>query len=163
MSARGGGGCWHAAVVDASQVALDFWVVPLGPERLSAVAAELLADGHDSPALREIAALPRGDAVRERELFADGLRQLGVFIDGPRAARDLQMRRWACQALNGTMARAELVRRVRGLLDFDDLMPGAIRALGIICHGDVDRFDDIVLGRALREVVETLDDESRVM
>jgi hypothetical protein len=154
MSPPTGCRCWHAAGVDPSQVALDFWVEPSTPQRLCAVAADLLADGHDSPSLREIINRPYGNV---REVFEEALRELGVYVDGAHEARIRQVRRWSCQALNGTMSRADLVLRVRGLLEIDDQMPWAIRALGILCHGDADRFDDIVLGRALKDVVETLD------
>ncbi|MFI8916552.1 hypothetical protein ACIGW4_33770 [Streptomyces sp. NPDC053513] len=51
----------------------------LRPEDLPMIAAHALADGHDSPALRELAGLPhRSDATEARELYLQALNELDV-------------------------------------------------------------------------------------
>jgi hypothetical protein len=136
---------------------LDYWIVPLAPERLPMMAAHLLADGYDSPALREIAGMPTADVVVLREVFVEALRQLGVVVDGLREAQLLQFRRWVGQTLDETMPRAELVMRVCGLWEFDELafgegLPGAVRGFGLMCHSDEGRSMTVGFGGVLREV-----------
>lgn len=51
----------------------------LRPEDLPMLAAHALVDGHDSPALRELAGLPRrSDAAEVRELYVQALSELDV-------------------------------------------------------------------------------------
>ena len=51
----------------------------LSPKELPMLAAHALADGLDSPALRELAGLPRrGDESEIRELFVQTLHELGI-------------------------------------------------------------------------------------
>jgi hypothetical protein len=51
----------------------------LPPEELPMLAAHALIDGHDSPALRELAGLPRrSDPAEARELYVLALRELGI-------------------------------------------------------------------------------------
>jgi hypothetical protein len=47
----------------AAQVAVDYWHEPLVPESLPMVAAQLLAHGYDSPALRECAGIRIDDVT----------------------------------------------------------------------------------------------------
>ncbi|MCL8013438.1 hypothetical protein [Streptomyces sp. AS02] len=51
----------------------------LSPEELPMLAAHALVDGRDSPALRELAGLPRrSDEAEVRELYVLALRELGM-------------------------------------------------------------------------------------
>jgi hypothetical protein len=53
----------------------------LHPEDLPMLAAHALVDGHDSPALRELAGLPRrSDATEVRELYVQALSELDVLL-----------------------------------------------------------------------------------
>ncbi|MFL1901977.1 hypothetical protein ACJWDR_23150 [Streptomyces tauricus] len=53
----------------------------LPPEELPMLAAHALADGRDSPALRELAGLPRrSDSAEVRELYILALRELGITL-----------------------------------------------------------------------------------
>jgi hypothetical protein len=43
----------HGRVVMPTQVAVDFWLGPIPPEDMPMIAAQMLADGHDTPATVE--------------------------------------------------------------------------------------------------------------
>ncbi|MER7575553.1 hypothetical protein [Streptomyces sp. NPDC126514] len=59
----------------------------LPPEELPMLAAHALVDGRDSPALRELAGLPRrSDATEIRELYVQALHELGVPLPDKEAA-----------------------------------------------------------------------------
>ncbi|MET7983309.1 hypothetical protein [Streptomyces sp. NPDC005281] len=59
----------------------------LPPEELPMLAAHALVDGHDSPALRELAGLSRrSDATEIRELYVQALHELGVPLPDEEAA-----------------------------------------------------------------------------
>lgn len=68
------------AVVDRLQgSAWQYVAEVLRPEDLPMIAAHALVDGHDSPALRELAGLPRrSDATEVRELYVQALSELDV-------------------------------------------------------------------------------------
>lgn len=68
------------AVMDRLQdSAWQYVAEVLRPEDLPMLAAHALVDGHDSPALRELAGLPRRSDVTEvRELYVQALSELGV-------------------------------------------------------------------------------------
>lgn len=143
--------------MDVLQVALDYWTVPLAPERLPMVAAQLLAEGYDSLALREAAGMPVDDVVALREVFAEALRQLNVFVEDVRQAQVRQIQRWARDVLAGTLTRNDFVALIHGLWEFDEVafddgLPAAVRELALICHVDEGRTSGDEFSRALREV-----------
>lgn len=80
--------------MDATQVALDYWLEPLSPESLPMLAAQLLTDGYDTPALQESAGMSADDVVGVRLAFVEALRQLGVYIDSREDAQIRQLRPW---------------------------------------------------------------------
>ena len=147
--------------MDAAQVALDYWLEPLTPESLPAVAAELLADGYDSPALRETAGMPPGDVVCVREVFVRALREMGVHVDSREDAQVRQLRPWVRQTLDGSLTRAELsarvgrIWRIRDLVDHDRF-PAAVVNLVLACLGDDSRVDDAKFVGALRGAGQAL-------
>lgn len=66
------------------------------PEDLPMLAARALADGADSPALCELAALSRrSDPVEIRELFASALTELGITLPSYEQAGRRDLRRLA--------------------------------------------------------------------
>jgi hypothetical protein len=80
--------------VDASQVGHDYWLASLTLDSFPMAAAQLLADGYDSLALRESAGMPAEDVVEVREVFVRALTQLGVYVDSREEAQMAQLRRW---------------------------------------------------------------------
>jgi hypothetical protein len=80
------------AVMDRLQdSAWQYVAEVLHSEDLPMLAAHALVDGHDSPALRELAGLPRrSDADEVRELYVQALRELDVHLpDQETAGRHL--------------------------------------------------------------------------
>jgi hypothetical protein len=73
--------------VRPDQIALDYWLGPIQPEQMPVLAARLLAEGHDSSALRDAAALAPGDDPGTiRDLLRQALAELGVWIPDRAAA-----------------------------------------------------------------------------
>jgi hypothetical protein len=59
----------------------------LPPEELPMLAAHALVDGRDSPALRELAGLPRrSDEAEIRELYVQALHELDIPLPGEETA-----------------------------------------------------------------------------
>ncbi|MEV6379766.1 hypothetical protein AB0M31_10170 [Streptomyces sp. NPDC051773] len=76
----------------------------LPPEGLPMLAAHALVDGRDSPALRELASLPRrSDETEIRELYVQALHELGVPLPDEETAG-----RWLLVSLAVGLANAEL-------------------------------------------------------
>ncbi|GGX27924.1 hypothetical protein [Streptomyces lomondensis] len=76
----------------------------LPPEELPMLAAHALVDGRDSPALRELAGLPRrSDETEIRELYVQALDELGVPLPDEETAG-----RWLLVSLAVGLANAEL-------------------------------------------------------
>ena len=71
----------HNLAVLPADVAIDFWLRPIAPENMPMIAAQLLlADGYDSPALRDAAGLCARDDPRDiRSAFQQALVALSVF------------------------------------------------------------------------------------
>jgi hypothetical protein len=81
------------AMDELQRAAWEYVAGRMFPEDLPMVAAQALADGADSPALCELAALSRRSDPREiRELFASALADLGITLPSHEQAgrRDLQ-------------------------------------------------------------------------
>ncbi|MEU5786139.1 hypothetical protein ABZ754_00230 [Micromonospora purpureochromogenes] len=70
------------------QVVVDRFIAgEIGSERLPLLAAEALAEGSDSPALRELAGLSRADVREARDLFMvppESLVRLSLIMMPPR-------------------------------------------------------------------------------
>jgi hypothetical protein len=76
----------------------------LPPKELPMLAAHALVDGRDSPALRELAGLPRrSDETEIRELYVQALDELGVPLPDEETAG-----RWLLVSLAVGLANAEL-------------------------------------------------------
>jgi hypothetical protein len=77
----------------------------LPPEELPMLAAHALVDGRDSPALRELAGLPRrSDETEIRELYVQALHELGMPLPDEETAG-----RWLLVNLAFGLAKGELV------------------------------------------------------
>lgn len=80
------------------------------PEDLPMVAAEALVNGHDSPALVELACLHRTDTRDAPALFRTAIAELGLVenSDAAWSAREVEVRRrrvgWAATSLLPTTA-----------------------------------------------------------
>lgn len=129
------------------QIALDYWLGPIQAEDMPVLAAQLLAEGHDSPALREAATLgPGDDAETIRGLFQQALAQLGVWIPDRAAAEHAAAVSLARALLDSELSTAECARQVRRIWDFDDViypvLPPSTEELVFMCwlHGD-DEYD----------------------
>jgi hypothetical protein len=76
----------------------------LPPEELPMLAAHALVDGRDSPALRELAGLPRrSDETEIRELYVHALHELGIPLPDQETAG-----RWLLVSLAVGLAKGEL-------------------------------------------------------
>ncbi|BAU88188.1 hypothetical protein SLA_7322 [Streptomyces laurentii] len=75
------------------------------PEELPMLAAELLAEGVDTPTLCELAGLSRRADVRDiRDTFEQAVREAGIGFPGRVLARRHAMRRIAARLVDGEIA-----------------------------------------------------------
>ncbi|WP_051778190.1 hypothetical protein [Kitasatospora phosalacinea] len=81
------------------------------PEDLPMIAAEALAAGPDTPALRELAGLPRNAASDDvHDAFAQALAECGLPLPDPATARRHALRRLAVRLVDGPVDLAELTQ-----------------------------------------------------
>ena len=77
----------------------------LPSEELPILAAHALVDGRDSPALRELAGLPRrSDSAEVRELYVAALRELGITLPDEETAGRCLLVRLAFRLANGELS-----------------------------------------------------------
>jgi hypothetical protein len=107
----------------ATVAARDYWLVPLATEAMPETAAQLLAAGHDSQALRDVAGMmPSADPRDVRDTFVRALREMGVWMaDRATAEEDLAVE-LASDVLGDRVTLEETIRRVREVWDFDDVI-----------------------------------------
>lgn len=120
------------------QVAVRFWLDPIPAEDMPMLAARMLAEGHDTPALRRVAGLGRGDAPPDiREEFGRALAELGVWIPDRGAAELAVGISLARELLNGGLSIAECSARACSVWDFDDViyphLPDDLEELVLMC------------------------------
>ncbi|MEU8543930.1 hypothetical protein AB0C52_28725 [Streptomyces sp. NPDC048717] len=78
-------------------------------EDLPMIAAEALAAGADTPALRELAGLPRRADPRDiRDVFEQALREAGIGLPEPGLARRHALRRAAARLVAGAIEPVDL-------------------------------------------------------
>lgn len=83
------------------------------PEDLPMAAAEALARGVDSPALRELAGLGKGSATTEIEdLYRNALAELGIASPGQREAVRWWLGELAKELVQGKLTVAGLARKI---------------------------------------------------
>ncbi|MFF7444432.1 hypothetical protein [Streptomyces sp. NPDC008122] len=86
-----------------------YQVVQVCPEDLPMAAAQALAIGMDTPALCELAGLPRHADPRDiRDTFEQALQELGIKLPDHRLARRYALRRLAARFIAGEVDPAEL-------------------------------------------------------
>lgn len=103
------------------------------------LAAWMLAEGHDVPALRRAARHSRRDDPHDiRQEFGQALEELGAWLPDRGAA---ELAAGICLAralLSGAVTVAECSRRALGTWDFDDViypgLPGNLKDLVLMCH-----------------------------
>jgi hypothetical protein len=145
--------------VQPDQVAVGYWLDPIPPEDMPMLAARMLAEGHDTPALRRAAGFARDDDPRDvREEFQHALAELGVWIPDRDAAELAAGISLARELLSGGLPIAECAGRACGIWDFDDViyprLPGDLMELVLMCwlHGgeeyDVNGGDERLLAAA---------------
>lgn len=106
-----------------SQIAVDYWLCPIPPENMPMLAAQLLAAGHDSPALRQAAALTSGDhPATVRSTFEQALVELGVRIPDRVAAEQAAAASLARALLDGRLSATDCARQVRRMWDLDEVI-----------------------------------------
>jgi hypothetical protein len=128
----------HDRGVQPDQVAVRFWLDPIPPEDMPVLAARMLAEGHDTPALRLAAGFARDDDPRDvREAFGRVLGELGAWLPGRGAAELAAGISLARGLLSGGLPVAECSGRARGIWDFDDViypvLPGDLEELVLMC------------------------------
>jgi hypothetical protein len=69
-------------------------------EQYSEIAADLLVDGYDTPALRELAGYPRNDLQGSRDLWFQVRDELGKPFEDDGLARRMLVRRWLQQIVD---------------------------------------------------------------
>ncbi|MCX4917036.1 hypothetical protein [Streptomyces sp. NBC_00687] len=95
------------------QSAWQYVAEVLPPEELPMLAAHALVDGRDSPALRELAGLPRMSDVTEiRELYARALHELGIPLPGEEAAGRLLLTSLAFGLARGELSPKDVADRL---------------------------------------------------
>lgn len=99
------------------------------------LAAQMLAEGHDAPALRRAAGYSRRDDPRDiRQEFGQALEELGAWLPDRGAAELAAGMCLAHALLSGALTVAECSRRALGTWDFDDViypgLPGDLKDLG---------------------------------
>lgn len=141
------------------QAAIRFWLDPIPPEQMPMLAAQMLAEGHDTPALRQTAGYTRHDDPRDiREEFGRALDELGTWLPG-RAAAELAAGTCLARALlSGTLTIAECSRRASGLWGFREVISGGLpdhlKDLVLMCflhdteHYDANGGDERLLAAA---------------
>jgi hypothetical protein len=73
--------------VEPREAAIRFWLDPIPPEEMPMLAARMLAEGGDTPALRRAAGYSRRDDPRDiREEFGQALDELGAWLPDRGAA-----------------------------------------------------------------------------
>ncbi|MGW1511345.1 hypothetical protein [Streptomyces sp. NPDC002394] len=81
----------------------------LRPEDLPMIAAHALVDGHDSPALRELAGMPRrSDATEVRELYVQALSELDVPLPDEETAGRRLLVSLALSLVHGVLSPKEV-------------------------------------------------------
>ncbi|VXC22570.1 hypothetical protein [Arthrobacter sp. 8AJ] len=73
------------------------------PEQYSEIAADLLVDGYDSPALRELAGYPRNDPQGTHDLWSQVRDELDKPFEDDGLARRMLVRRWLQQIVDGIL------------------------------------------------------------
>ena len=119
----------HDWAVLPGEVAVDFWLRPSLAEDMPGLAAQLLAEGHDTPALRLVARCAVSDDPHHiRDAFQQALNELGAWIPDRAAAGAIAGTSLARDLVAGRLPIAECADRVRRIWDFDDVVyPGAAR------------------------------------
>jgi hypothetical protein len=128
--------------VEPREAAIRFWLDPIPPEEMPMLAARMLAEGHDTPALRWAAGCSRRDGPRDiREEFGQALDELGAWRPDRGAAELAAGISLARAVLSGALTIAGCSRRALGIWDFDDViypgLPGDLKDLVLMCflHG----------------------------
>ena len=93
------------------------------------LAARMLAEGHDTPAVRRAAGFGRRDDPRDiRQEFGQSLDELGVWLPDRGAAELAAGMSLARALLSGALTIAGCSRRARDIWDFDHVIyPGTAR------------------------------------
>jgi hypothetical protein len=111
------------------QIADDYWLRPIPPEDMPALAARLLAGGHDTPALRQAAALTASADPRDiRDAFRAALAELGSWVPDYLTAQLRASSRAAGDLLAGRASIEECARRIREVCEFDEVISRALPA-----------------------------------
>lgn len=103
------------------------------------LAARMLAEGHDTPALRRAAGYSRRDDPRDvRQEFGQALEELGAWLPDRGAAELAADICLARVLLSGALTVAGCSHRALGIWDFDDViyagLPGDLKDLVLMCH-----------------------------
>jgi hypothetical protein len=125
--------------VQPREAGIRFWLDPIPPEEMPMLAARMLAEGHDTPALRRAAGCSRRDDPRDiRQEFGQALDELGARLPDRGAAELAAGTSLARALLSGALTIAECSSRALEIWDFDDIiypgLPGDLKDLALMCH-----------------------------
>ncbi|HEX5120587.1 MAG TPA: hypothetical protein VFW65_35860 [Pseudonocardiaceae bacterium] len=126
-----------------ADIGRDYWLTPLATEDMPMIAARLLADGFDSPALRDVAGLGAGDDPRDvRSAFRQALVELGAWLPDLTAAYLSLGRALANAIVSGEAGLDEVAAHIRTVMELDEVihqpMPDTLFEFLLLCwlHGD---------------------------
>jgi hypothetical protein len=112
-----------------ADAALGFWLKPIAPEDMPMIAAHLLADGYDTPSLREAAGFGANDDPRDiRDAFRQALAELGVWLPDRTTAYAQLSRGLAAAVISGEISVDECARRLCASVELDEVIYHALPA-----------------------------------
>jgi len=125
--------------VQPREAGVRFWLDPIPPEEMPMLAARMLAEGHDTPALRRAAGLGRRDDPRDiRQEFGQALDELGAWLPDRAAAGLAAGISLARALLSSALTIAGCSRRARDIWDLDHViypgLPDDLKDLVLMCH-----------------------------
>ena len=149
--------------MDPIQVGLDFWLKPVAPEDMPMIAAVLLSDGYDSPALREVAGLGRHDDPRDvRSAFQQALIELNAWFPDRIAAYARIGRSVASAVLSSDASTGACTRRICEVIELDEViyhaLPPTLEDFARMCwlYGSGDLYEENGGDRRLIETAAAL-------
>ena len=135
--------------MEPTQVGLDYWLKPVAPEDMPMIAAVLLSDGYDSPALREVAGLGRHDDPRDvRSTFQQALIELNTWFPDRIAAYAHIGWSVAAALLSGQASVDACTRRICQVIELDEViyhaLPPTLEDFATMCwlYGSGDVYEE---------------------
>jgi hypothetical protein len=109
------------SVVAPADLAVEFWLGSILPEAMPSIATNMLMEGYDSPALREVAGLSARDDPRDiRDSFQQALAELNVWLPDRLAAQRHATAVIAGDLSSGQLTASQTENRICRVWTFDE-------------------------------------------